>query len=111
METRIAYSIVKEHASHARRNNTLAIYQIVRSAGRTHASAVGGDERNRTADPLLAKQVLSHLSYIPHAHCEFRIGDFGLTSKVPNPQSEMVWWAFLGSNQGPHAYQACALTS
>ncbi len=26
---------------------------------------VGGDERNRTADPLLAKQVLSHLSYIP----------------------------------------------
>ena len=31
-------------------------------AGRTLA---GGDERNRTADPLLAKQVLSHLSYIP----------------------------------------------
>ncbi len=27
--------------------------------------AFGGDERNRTADPLLAKQVLSHLSYIP----------------------------------------------
>ncbi len=26
---------------------------------------VGGDERNRTADPLLAKQVLSRLSYIP----------------------------------------------
>ena len=25
----------------------------------------GGDERNRTADPLLAKQVLSRLSYIP----------------------------------------------
>ncbi len=30
---------------------------------------LGGDERNRTADPLLAKQVLSRLSYIPHAHC------------------------------------------
>ena len=29
------------------------------------ASVVGGDERNRTADPLLAKQVLSRLSYIP----------------------------------------------
>ena len=27
--------------------------------------ATGGDERNRTADPLLAKQVLSRLSYIP----------------------------------------------
>ena len=25
----------------------------------------GGDERIRTADPLLAKQVLSQLSYIP----------------------------------------------
>src|SRR5260221_13903646 len=27
----------------------------------------GGDERARTADPLLAKQVLSQLSYIPWA--------------------------------------------
>ena len=27
----------------------------------------GGDERNRTADPLLAKQVLSQLSYTPLA--------------------------------------------
>ena len=26
---------------------------------------VGGDERNRTADPLLARQVLSQLSYAP----------------------------------------------
>ena len=25
----------------------------------------GGDERNRTADPLLARQVLSQLSYTP----------------------------------------------
>jgi hypothetical protein len=52
---------------------------------RTHGP--GGDERSRTADPLLAKQVLSRLSYIPAGW----------------------WWAFLGSNQGPHAYQACAL--
>jgi hypothetical protein len=30
----------------------------------------GGDERIRTADPLLAKQVLSQLSYIPWGtHC------------------------------------------
>ena len=27
--------------------------------------AVGGDKRDRTADPLLAKQVLSQLSYTP----------------------------------------------
>ena len=26
---------------------------------------VGGDERDRTADPLLARQVLSQLSYAP----------------------------------------------
>jgi hypothetical protein len=28
----------------------------------------GGAERDRTVDPLLAKQVLSQLSYSPHAH-------------------------------------------
>ena len=28
-------------------------------------SGCGGDERNRTADPLLARQVLSQLSYTP----------------------------------------------
>jgi hypothetical protein len=26
---------------------------------------IGGDDRDRTGDPLLAKQVLSQLSYIP----------------------------------------------
>ena len=53
-------------------------------------SAPGGDDRSRTGDPLLAKQVLSQLSYIP---------------------SMPFWWAFLGSNQGPRAYQARALAS
>ena len=33
----------------------------------TWADGDGGDERTRTADPLLAKQVLSQLSYIPDA--------------------------------------------
>ena len=28
-------------------------------------SVIGGDKRDRTADPLLAKQVLSQLSYTP----------------------------------------------
>ena len=51
------YSVVKEHCP--------------AEAGPTRARAApprrtrGGDERNRTADPLLAKQVLSRLSYIP----------------------------------------------
>ena len=30
-----------------------------------HFHAYGGDERDRTDDPLLAKQVLSQLSYTP----------------------------------------------
>ena len=30
-------------------------------------SSLGGDEENRTPDPLLAKQVLSQLSYTPIA--------------------------------------------
>ena len=52
--------------------------------------APGGDDRIRTGDPLLAKQVLSQLSYIP---------------------ADKSWWAFLGSNQGPRAYQARALAT
>ena len=31
----------------------------------SHLSLDGGDKRDRTADPLLAKQVLSQLSYTP----------------------------------------------
>ena len=30
-----------------------------------HLTCFGGDERDRTADPLLARQVLSQLSYTP----------------------------------------------
>jgi hypothetical protein len=60
---------------------------------------IGGDDRIRTGDPLLAKQVLSQLSYIP----------------TPVDRREPIrgafWWAFLGLNQGPRAYQARALAS
>ncbi len=44
-------------------------YSVCNVRGKAHYRLLGGDERNRTADPLLAKQVLSRLSYIPHAHC------------------------------------------
>ena len=37
-------------------------YDLVRSL-----SPFGGDEEDRTPDPLLAKQVLSQLSYTPKA--------------------------------------------
>ena len=54
-------------------------------------SLVGGDEETRTPDPLLAKEMLCQLSYVP-------LG----------PE---VWWAFLDSNQRPLPYQGSALTS
>jgi hypothetical protein len=43
----------------------------------------GGDERIRTADPLLAKQVLSQLSYIPWVR-ELRYSD---TDKPMSPSA------------------------
>jgi hypothetical protein len=51
----------------------------------------GGGGRDRTDDPLLAKQVLSQLSYAP--------------------QTDKRWWAREDLNLRPHAYQACALTN
>ena len=50
----------------------------------------GGDEETRTPDPLLAKEMLCQLSYVPSA---------------------TEWWAFLDSNQRPLPYQGSALTS
>ena len=57
---------------------------------------IGGADRDRTGDPLLAKQVLSQLSYIP-----------GMTLNAQRLEA----WAFLDSNQRPHGYQPCALTN
>ena len=53
----------------------------------------GGDEETRTPDPLLAKEMLFRLSY------------------VPLPLVDFIWWAFLDSNQRPLPYQGSALTS
>ena len=50
----------------------------------------GGDEETRTPDPLLAKEMLCQLSYVPVLE---------------------KWWAHLDSNQGPRPYQGRALTS
>ena len=50
---------------------------------------IGGGERDRTDDPLLAKQVLSQLSYTP----------------------VFVWWVWMGSNHRPPPYQDGALTN
>jgi hypothetical protein len=57
-----------------------------------------GDKRDRTADPLLAKQVLSQLSYVP-------------VSIIDRKTKLAKKWANLESNQGPQRYQHCALTN
>jgi hypothetical protein len=63
---------------------------------RRRVNMSGGDEGTRTPDPLLAKEVLSQLSYIPD---EAMLSD------------RRRWWAFLDSNQRPLPYQGSALTS
>ena len=58
---------------------------------------VGGDERDRTADPLLARQVLSQLSYTPNL---IMVGLDGLepsTSRLSGVRSNRlsykpIWW-------------------
>ena len=61
-------------------------------SGGTHREEIGGADRDRTDDPLLAKQVLSQLSYSPF-------------------KSDNGWWAWVDSNYRPHPYQGCALTN
>jgi hypothetical protein len=76
----------------------------------------GGAERDRTADPLLAKQVLSQLSYSPISSIA-RINPGSATfriSLIPSSQTLICiskWWAREDLNFRPHAYQACALTN
>ena len=66
----------------------------------------GGAERDRTADPLLAKQVLSQLSYSPN----FWVNHQKTVASKRN-RLTMQWWARVDLNYRPHAYQACALTN
>ena len=49
-------------------------------APRFAAFAVGGDEEDRTPDPLLAKQVLSQLSYTPAGIPGFCFPPLGFSS-------------------------------
>ena len=64
---------------------------------------IGGAKRDRTADPLRARQVLSQLSYSPSV----------LFSPKPivHVYPSVRWWAWVDSNHRPHPYQGCALTN
>lgn len=59
----------------------------VRSNQLSYRPLNGGDKEIRTPDPLLARQVLSQLSYTPK------------------------WWTFRDSNPGPTGYEPVALTN
>ena len=54
----------------------------------------GGDERNRTADPLLARQVLSQLSYAPTSSAIIQLvglsGLEPLTSRLSGVRSNQL---------------------
>ena len=68
-----------------------------------------GDNRVRTGDPLLAKQVLYQLSYVPKGNIT---GTIRRTTDGPDTRLEQtLWWAREDLNLRPHAYQACALTN
>ena len=66
---------------------------LVRQSAHQLDRRSGGDEETRTPDPLLAKEMLCRLSYVP----------------IEDPAER--WWAFLDSNQRPLPYQGSALTS
>lgn len=72
----------------------------------------GGGGRDRTDDPLLAKQVLSQLSYAPTFSVSSDTEAVRSTSllTIPIPHSP-IWWAWEDLNLRPHAYQARALTN
>ena len=71
---------------------------------------IGGGERDRTDDLLLAKQALSQLSYTPVGTVMGSAFRVQLETRKPELKTDK-WWVWLDLNQRPHAYQACALTS
>src|SRR5690606_18635533 len=82
-------------------------------------AGIGGADRDRTGDPLLAKQVLSQLSYSPSAlpHLAERYASqtsanrSALTRIGQREAHRRTWWVWEDLNFRPHPYQGCALTN
>ena len=95
----------------AHRSSSSQNRHTLRTPPRSASPIVGGGDRIRTDDLLLAKQVLSQLSYspiqIPGIRCQ--VSDH----LMPDPchLASENWWAREDLNLRPHAYQARALTS
>jgi hypothetical protein len=72
----------------------------------------GGADRDRTGDPLLAKQVLSQLSYSPvHDNADESSMAYPAATDAPRHSCDVKWWVWEESNFRPHPYQGCALTN
>ena len=69
----------------------------------------GGADRDRTGDPLLAKQVLSQLSYSPSLDCADTKSRRCEQRRGSAPTAK--WWVWEELNFRPHPYQGCALTN
>ena len=64
----------------------ITVFPFVQTAARLgSAPRRGGDEQNRTVDPLLARQVLSQLSYAPVLG--LCLGESTLLSSPEGPQN------------------------
>ena len=79
------------HVKTLRKRIQILLYGILEiSIDLFDCQCAGGDERIRTADPLLAKQVLSQLSYIPwgaifHSRCsDIDNSDVSLRVRIDN---------------------------
>jgi hypothetical protein len=100
---RILRTLTSVDTDHQRISHADSLFSYQGAVGRGHYDRLDdirtrrGDGRARTGDPLLAKQVLSQLSYIPEV--------------MAQESRRRRAWAFLDSNQRPHGYQPCALTN
>ena len=105
----------QRNAWHETRGNDGRHEAAERVAPRWKTNTGGGDNRDRTDDPLLAKQVLSQLSYAPNkgTHLLRTTGSSDPSSpgRKHHRSKTPYWWAREDLNLRPHAYQACALTS
>ena len=82
---------------------------VVSPRTRESSKGAGGADRIRTDDPLLAKQMLSQLSYSPAARI---LRPRVLCRRaVQYRRSFESWWVWLELNQRPPPYQDGALTN
>jgi hypothetical protein len=105
-------SINKPAAGARRRKPRMTLHAefVNRSVLHPYAHQIGGGERDRTDDLLLAKQALSQLSYTPvPQRAEGTNAQRPRHCFLASLSSE--WWAREDLNLRPHAYQARALTN